>query len=143
MEINTFLDHKEEDTPNVMLVKDLYKAMASGDKATTRRVLTDNPTWSVCPGNPEGGTFHGKNEINAFYRKLLGLFHHFKAEPEVFIDGGDVVVVLGFYSFVVREGGPIRRVRLSHTWRITSDHRIDGVWQVCDSYEMRRLMETE
>ena len=27
MEINAFLEHKESDTPNVMLVKKLYKAM--------------------------------------------------------------------------------------------------------------------
>jgi hypothetical protein len=81
--------------------------------------------------------------FGTFYRKLLKLFHTFKAEQDVFIDGGDVVTVLGFYGFKVREDSPYRRVRFSHTWKISPEHRIDGVWQVCDSYEKRRYIESD
>jgi hypothetical protein len=84
------------------------------------------------------------NEVfGTFYRKLLMNFHRFKAEPEVFIDGGDVVSVLGFYSFIVRDGGPSRRVRFSHTWKLTSENRIGGVWQVCDSFEMCEYLKID
>ncbi len=37
MEINTFLEHKETDTPNVLLVKALYKALNGGDKTALYR----------------------------------------------------------------------------------------------------------
>jgi ketosteroid isomerase-like protein len=144
MEINTFLEHREQDTPNVTLVKELYKALNGGDKAALSRILSDTPTWNVCPGNPEGGTYRGMDEVfGTFYRTMLKNFHRFKGEPEVFIDGGDVVTALGFYSFKVREGGPIRRVRFSHTLKMTSDNRIDGVWQVCDSHEMREYLKAD
>ena len=75
----------------------------------------------------------------------MKLFHgHFLiAEQDVFIDGGDVVTVLGFYGFKVREDSPYRRVRFSHTWKISPEHRIAGVWQVCDSYEKRRYIDND
>jgi ketosteroid isomerase-like protein len=144
MEIQAFLEHREQDTPNIMLVKELYKALNGGDKTALSRILSGTPTWNVCPGNPEGGTYRGMDEVfGTFYRKFLKNFHRFKGEPEVFIDGGDVVTSLGFYSFKVREGGPIRRVRFSHTFKMTSDNRIAGVWQVCDSHEMREFLKND
>jgi ketosteroid isomerase-like protein len=144
MEIIAFLQHQEKDTPNITLVKDLYHALNGGDKPALARILTDSPTWNVCPGTPEGGTYNGMNEVfGTFYKNMLKNFHRFKGEPEVFIDGGEVVEALGFYSFKVREGTPIRRVRFSHTFKFTPDNRIAGVWQVCDSYEMRRYIETD
>jgi ketosteroid isomerase-like protein len=144
MEISTFLGHKAEDTPNVRLVKDLYMAMNGGDRIAFSRILSDDPTWNVCPGNPEGGTYHGMDGVfGTFYRKVLKNFHSFKGEPEVFIDGGDVVTALGFYSFKVRKDGPVRRVRFSHTWKISTDSCVEGVWQVCDSFEMREFLKAD
>jgi ketosteroid isomerase-like protein len=144
MEITAFLGHKEQETQNIRLVKELYRALNGGDKIALSGILSDHPTWNVCPGNPEGGTYTGMDEVfGTFYRKMLKNFHSFKGEPEVFIDGGDVVVALGFYSFKVREGGPIRRVRFSHTFKISSDNRIEGVWQVCDSSAMREYLKAD
>ena len=144
MEINAFLEHREEDTPNVGLVKELYKALNGGDFVALNRILGDNPVWNVCPGNPEGGAYRGMDEVfGTFYKTFLKHFRTFKGEPEVFVDGGDVVTALGFYSFKVREGGPIRRVRFSHTLKISQDSHVEGVWQVCDSAEMRAFLESD
>lgn len=146
MEAYDFLQHREEDTPNIRLVKDLYKAMTEGDMPAVQRILVEEPEWHVCPGNPEGGSYRGMNEVfGTFYRKLLMQIHGHALKPEqdVFVDGGDVVVVLGFYSFKIREDSPYRRVRFSHTWKITPEHRIAGVWQVSDSYEKRRYFEND
>jgi len=141
LEINDFLDHKDTDSSNISLVKALYKALNGGDRDALLRILSENPIWNVCPGIPHGGKYCGMNEVfGAFYRALITEVGSFRAEGEVFIDGGDVVSVLGYYVFEVREGAQIGRVRFSHTWKITSDNRIDGVWQVCDSYEMRKFL---
>ena len=141
MEINTFLNHKENDTPNIALVKDLYKALNGGDRDALTNILADNPTWNVCPGTPHGGIYSGMNEVfGIFYRTFIGEFGTFQAEGDVFIDGGDVVVVLGFYVFKVRGEMHEGRFRFTHTWKISSDNHIKGVWQVCDSYEMRKYL---
>ena len=142
MEINVFLEHKEKDTSNVVQVKNLYKAMTAGDVVALREILSDNPTWHVCPGTPEGGTYRGMKEVfGIFYASVGKILHNLRAEPEVFVDGGDIVVVLGFYCFTNRKGDVAKRVRFSHTWKITADNRIDGVWQVCDSHDMREFIE--
>lgn len=144
MEINAFLEHQEKDTPNVTHVKELYKALREADKIAIFKLLVDNPTWHVCPGFPDGGTYRGKVEVfGSFYGQLLNRFHHFSAEPDVIIDGGDVVTALGFYSFVINEGDPVKRIRFSHTWRIASNGRIEGVWQVADSSVIWQCLKAE
>ena len=144
MEIKTFLEYNETDTPNIMLVKEFYKIGAEGGGLGYLKILSDNPTWNVCPGTPEGGIYCGLNEVfGTFYVKLMKILIGLRAEPEVFVDGGNFVTVLGFYNFKAREDGPSERVRFSHSWKITPDNRIDGVWQVCDSFKMREFLKNE
>jgi len=144
MEIDDFLRHESGDTMNISLVKQLYKALNSGDSDALSNILCENPTWNVCPGTPHGGTYCGMNEVfGVFYRTLISEVGPFRADGYVFIDGGDVVSVLGHYVFKAREGTQDGRFRFSHTWKISSDNRIEGVWQVCDSYEMRKFLGVE
>lgn len=134
MEVSTFLEHQEKDTLNVQRVKAFYKAAREKDKEALSRLLTDEPVWNVSPGFPYGGVYHGMAEVyGVFYPNLFGSFSSFGAIPDVFIDGGDVVTVLGFYKFIKKEGDSPTLVRFSHTWGMTSDGRIKGVWQVADS----------
>lgn len=134
MEISTFLNHHEEDTLNVRRVKAFYEAAKNRDRETLITLLVDNPVWNVCPGFPEGGIYRGIAEVyGSFYPNLRNRFHYFGAIPDVFVDGGDVITVLGFYKFIKKEGEPFKLVRFSHTWKIDPDGRIGGVWQVADS----------
>ena len=133
MEINTFLQHQEKETENITKVKEFYKALNKGDRAVFK-FLVDDPTWDVSPGWPDGGRYHGKVAVfGTFYKTLLNRLYHLLAEPEVYVDGGDIVTVLGFYNIVFHEGEPVVLVRFSHTWKIAADGRIAGVWQVADS----------
>ncbi|MCL2408894.1 MAG: nuclear transport factor 2 family protein [Oscillospiraceae bacterium] len=134
-EIKTFLGHQEKDTQNVVNVKALYKAMERRDIAALPKLLTENPTWSVCPGFPDGGVYYGMGEVfGKLYGELVpNRYHYLGAEPEVFIDGGNVVTVLGHYIITFKEGAPVTRARFSHTWKIAPDGHIEGVWQVADS----------
>jgi len=144
MEINAFLNHNDKDTPNIVLVKKLYEALNNGERYAITEILSENPTWNVCPGIPHGGVYYGINEVfGTFYRALIEIYGTFRADCEAFIDGGDVVVVLGFYVFKARKEKENVRIRFSHTWKVSTDNRIEGVWQVCDSYEMRKYLETE
>ena len=144
MEISEFLGHQESDTRNISTVKELYKALNGGDRDALSKILSDNPVWNVCPGFPHGGIYSGMSEVfGAFYKSLMTEFGPFHAEGEVFVDGGDIVVVLGFYVFKSRDGAQDGRFRFSHTWKISPDNRTEGVWQVCDSHEMRRFLGAE
>lgn len=134
MEISTFLEHHEKDTVNVKRLKEFYKAAKEKNIETLTKLLVDDPVFNVSPGFPDGKIYRGMAEIyGVFYPNLRSRFHYFGAIPDVFIDGGDVVTVLGFYKFIKKEGEPFRLVRFSHTWGIDIDGRIKGVWQVADS----------
>lgn len=134
MEISTFLEHQEKDTQNVKLVKAFYQAAKEKDGETIAKLLVDEPVWNVSPGFPDGGVYRGLAEIfQSFYPSLLSRFHFFDAIPDVYIDGGDVVTVLGYYKFIKKEGESSKLVRFSHTWGIDNNGRIKGVWQVADS----------
>ena len=152
MEIKEFLDHKTEDTKNIILLKDFYMGKAINsvtrtlDMDVVSKMFIDSPTWHVCPGFPDGGTYRGINEIfGTFYMEKIpklfatGLY----AIPEVFIDGGDVVSVLGFYKFAVNKGDDLTSARFSHTWKIAPDGRIEGVWQVADSHVFQETLNAE
>ena len=134
MQINTFLEHQEKDTQNVINVKKLYKALNGGDMVTISKLLIDNPTWDVCPGFPDSGIYSGMAEVfGTFYKTFLNRIYRLQAVPEAYIDGGDVVTVLGFYNIMFSENDPITLIRFSHTWKIAPDSLIEGVWQVADS----------
>ena len=152
MEIKNFLEHKAEESQNITLLKDFYMGKAINsvtgtlDMEVVSKMFVESPTWHVCPGFPEGRTYHGIDEIfRDFYLKkipelfAIGLY----AIPEVFIDGGDVVSVLGFYKFAVNKGDPLTSARFSHTWKIAPDGRIEGVWQVADSHIFQKALNAE
>lgn len=139
--IKDFLDYKEKNTPNTALVKELYTGKVFNamrgtlDKAEASKILVDNPTWHVCPGFPDGGTYSGMDEVfGSFYANIPIRYCLFYGEPEVFIDTGDIVTVLGYYNFKIKEDDPVKRARFSHTRKIAADGRIAGVWQVADSH---------
>ena len=100
----------------------------------------------MCAGFPDGDTYNGIDEIfGTFYsEKTTKLFTtDLYAIPEVSIDGGDVVSVLGFYKFIVNKGDPFTSARFSHTWKITPDGRIAGVWQIADSHIIQEVINAE
>jgi len=140
VEIKTFLGHQEKDTQSIALLKEFYAGKAfnsvtgSLDMDAISRIFVEHPTWNVCLGFPDGGTYNGIAEVfGSFYANFLKRFALFYGVPEVFIDGGDVVTVLGHYIITFNEGGPVTHSRFSHTFKIAPDGRIEGVWQVADS----------
>jgi len=140
MEIKNFLEHQEKDTGSIVLLKEFYAGKVFNtvtallDMDTISSIFAESPTWNVCPGFPDSGTYSGIAEVfGIFYANVLKRFALFYGVPEVFIDSGDVVTVLGFYNFAVNKGDLVKTARFSHTFKIASDGRIEGVWQVADS----------
>ena len=151
MEINDFLEHKEEDTKSIALLKEFYAGKvwntvygALNMDAVTR-LFVDSPSWHVCPGFPDGGSYYGRDEVfdTLYAENIRNRYSLFYGKPEVFIDGADVVTVLGFYHFAVNKGDPVIHARFSHTWKIAPDGRVEGVWQVADSYIIQQALNAE
>lgn len=134
MEIGTFLEYQEKESPNTKKIRDFYLAARERNMDVITKLLIDEPVWNVCPGFPFGGIYHGMNQVyGEFYPNLKSSFHHFGAIPDVIVDSGDIVLVLGFYEFIKNESDPRKLVRFAHTWKIDQDGHIKGVWQVADS----------
>lgn len=137
MEISNFLEHDEQNTPNIRQIKALYRALSEKDTKAIGKLLVDEPMWNVSPGFPDGGVYLGMSEVfGNFYTKIRNRYRMFGALPETFIDGGDVVTVLGFYKVEKSEEDSFKLVRFAHTWKFDIDGRIKGVWQVADSAQL-------
>ena len=137
MEISNFLEHDEQNTPNIRQIKALYRALSEKDTKAIGKLLVDEPIWNVSPGFPDGGVYLGMSEVSRnFYTKIRNRYRMFGALPETFIDGGDVVTVLGFYKVEKSEEDSFKLVRFAHTWKFDIDGRIKGVWQVADSAQL-------
>lgn len=130
---------RESDTANIRKVKDLYSALKAKDLAALRVLLVDEPIWDVTPGFPEGGIYKGMSAVfGDFYMRLLARVDSLGAVPEAFVDGEDVVVVLGYYRIRASESGATEKVRFAHVWGIDAEGCIKGVWQVADSARFPR-----
>jgi ketosteroid isomerase-like protein len=77
---------------NLASAKKAYEAFAAGDVEAASANLADDIEWIV-PGNSKvSGTYHGKDEVIAFWMTLGG--KGFSTSPEHFLADDDRVVVL-------------------------------------------------
>ena len=56
--------------PNVELARQAYEAMAKGDLAATSEGIADDVTWHGMAAGPLSGTYHGRDEVLAFFGRL-------------------------------------------------------------------------
>ena len=56
--------------PDVKLARRAYEAMAKGDLAAASEGLADDVTWHGLTAGPLGGTYHGRDEVLAFFGRL-------------------------------------------------------------------------
>jgi ketosteroid isomerase-like protein len=77
---------------NIGSAKAAYAAFSWGDPAAAMDNMVDDIEW-VVPGNSTiSGTYHGKEELRAFFMKLAE--KSFTIEPEHFLGDEERVVVL-------------------------------------------------
>lgn len=59
--------------PNVELLRRGYEAYSSGDMDTINALFADDISWHVSGRNQLSGDYSGKNEVFAFFGKLMEL----------------------------------------------------------------------
>ncbi len=94
--------------PNVALVQAGYADFMNRDMAAFLDRCTDDIAWTMPhPSDriPFGGTWTGKDGVQAFFTSLAGSYQIVAFEPHVFIASGDhVVAIVSIDGFVRRTG---------------------------------------
>ncbi|MFD9947745.1 nuclear transport factor 2 family protein [Nonomuraea sp. NPDC059023] len=104
---------------NLDAVRESYAASARGDIEGILALLAPDARWTEMAGFPYAGTYVGREEVlKGVFSRLGGEWADYRADPEEYVDGGDTIVVIGFYSGVYRATGKAMRVRFTHVWKL-------------------------
>lgn len=104
---------------NLQIIRQSYAASDAGDP---RGILADfaaDGQWTEMTGFPCAGTYTGPAAVlRGVFERLGSEWEGYAAKPDNFIDGGDTIVVTGWYSGKHRATGKPFRARFAHVWRL-------------------------
>ena len=105
---------------NVNIIKSAYENFAAGNIPAVLESFSPDVTWHECQGFPwvEGdGIFTGADEIvqNAIM-PILEQYDGFSIEVVDLIDGGDKIVMEGYYTGTYKATGKSFRANAVHIW---------------------------
>jgi uncharacterized protein len=127
------------DSPNVSVVRRLYEA--HGNPEEIAQVLANQIRWEVVEGFPYSGTYEGLEAVlRDFFGRLMGDFDNWVSEPKEFIETGDRVVVLGYYSGKAQKTGKTFSAKFSHVWTL-QDGKIVRLQQCADTVQLTHALE--
>ena len=110
------------------VVQEAYAAFGRGDVPGILATLDDHIVWKAvhgaAPHVPTAGERRGKPAVSEFFRILGESFQFERFEPREFIEQGDRVAVLGFY-----------------TARTSTGKRIESEWVMVFTFRNERIAE--
>jgi ketosteroid isomerase-like protein len=115
--------------PEIQMLLRIYDALSRWDVEELARDVTHDFELIMPDTLPWGGSYHGPDGVAAFATVFRDHVDGPWADPDDFIDGGDVIVVLGRLRGRARATGVDYEVHFSHAWTLT-----DGVPSRCRSY---------
>jgi uncharacterized protein len=101
---------------NVQLVQGAYESFARGDVPAVLGLLADDVAWSVPPPLPQAVDAHGRDEVGAFFERLVGIWEGLDIEVTDVVASGDRVCVIGRGSGKV--GGEEAGYGFVHAWTL-------------------------
>jgi uncharacterized protein len=101
-------------------VRRSYEAFARDDLDGVMADMDEAIEWHQAQGLPHGGFYRGLDEVR---RNVFDPLHdewwaEFSAEPDEFVDAGDIVVVLGRYRGVAKRTARRLDVPYVHVWTL-------------------------
>jgi ketosteroid isomerase-like protein len=120
---------------NVELVREGLALFNRGDFDGSLETLTPEPAfvWDTRTAVPDGGVYHGVDEVRAYWESIAERWDDFRIEPEEFVDvDADTVLMLG--RLIGR--GTESRVPVESTWDQVWRFR-DGVAVACENHSDR------
>ena len=104
---------------NVEIVRELYEAFAAADRNRIRAVFADDIEWLQMDGFPNGGRWVGADVVfNNVLDKLNATWDNWKSIGEEYLDAGDQIVVLGYYSGMHKISGGSFKALFAHVYTL-------------------------
>lgn len=124
---------------NLERLKQGYQLFAEGDIEGVLALFHKDIVWHQCKGLPyiEGdGIFNGHQEIVAnIFQNIPDHFDDFHIEISDFVDGGNKIVMVGFYTGIWKPTGKRFKANVTHTWTYR-DGKVAAFFQAVDTAEI-------
>ena len=118
---------------NLETVQGFYAGARAGDPAMITSVMAPSLTWVQTPGFPHAATYTTPDEVlTGVFDTLAEEWDGFKGVPEEFIDGGDQIVVTGYYAGTSKATGRSFEAPFAHVFTVR-DGAIVAMKQYCDT----------
>lgn len=105
---------------NLEQLKKGYQLFAEGNIEAVLELWNDNIVWDQCEGFPfvkEGGRYEGKQAIvEGIFGNIPIHYENFNIEITDFVDDGDKIVMVGFYTGIWKPTGKTFKANATHTW---------------------------
>ncbi len=103
-----------------------FELFGDGEFERSLSHLSPEIEWDTSSAVPDGRVFRGREEVLSFWTAVVeDHWAEFRIEPERWIDGGDVVLMLGHMAARGQGSG----VPVEGTW--------DQVWRISDGLAVR------
>jgi ketosteroid isomerase-like protein len=127
---------------NLNSVQGVYDAFAKGDIPAALGFLSSDVDWTEAEGFPYGGTYTGPDAVlEGVFMRLGAEWESFAAVPDEFIDGGDMVVVLGKYRGTYKATGKSFQANFAHVWKVREGKAVKFV-QYVDTLIVHRALQS-
>lgn len=126
---------------NVDLLKQGYKDFAAGNIEAVVSIWRPDIVWEACTGIPYitgNGIFKGAPAIiESVFAQVPVHFDNFRIEIREFIDAGDKVIVVGYYTGTWKPTGKAFKANATHTWTF-KDGKVANYFQAVDTAEITK-----
>lgn len=124
---------------NLELLKDGYAKFAVGDVAGAVANWAPDIEWDECSGFPfvtNNGKYVGVQAvIGGVFSNLPQFFDGFGIEITDFVDGGDKIVMVGYYTGTLKASGRKFRANATHVWTLKNGKAVK-FFQAVDTAEI-------
>jgi ketosteroid isomerase-like protein len=121
---------------NLEILKQGYKYFAEGNVEGVISMWQPDIVWAECAGFPfigGDGIFVGADAIIAgVFARIPIDMDDFKIEISDFVDGGDKIVMVGYYTGIYKSTGKKFKANAAHTWTF-KDGKISHFFQAVDT----------
>ncbi len=124
---------------NLEVLKQGYQSFAEGKLAEATENWAPDIVWQECKGMPFAagdGTYRGIQEvISGVLAKIPEHIDDFNIEITDFVDGGDKIVMIGFYTGIFKATGKKFKANATHTWSFENGKAVH-FFQAVDTAEI-------
>jgi len=115
--------------PEIQALRRIYDALLRWDVEEFARDVTHDFELILPETVPWGGTRHGRDGVEAYAALFRDHVEGQWADPDDFLEAGELIVVLGRLRGRARATGEEYEVAFAHVWTLS-----DGVPSRCHSY---------